>query len=79
MQHYQPTAYAAARFVHVPAAAAPIRKKHGQTYGMRYATVQQATPVQLHQTPFKKLHHVVRPKAPKQQPTWSRLYSTHVY
>lgn len=79
MQHYQPTTYAAARFVHVPAAAAPIRKKHGQTYGMRYATVQQATPVQLHQTPFKKLHHVVRPKAPKQQPTWSRLYSTHVY
>lgn len=78
--HYQPTAYAATRFVHVPAAA-PIRKNHGQTYGMRYATVQQATPVQLlHQTPFKKLHHVVRPKAPKQQqPTWSRLYSTHVY
>ncbi|XP_046438043.1 mucin-5AC-like isoform X2 [Daphnia pulex] len=76
MQHYQPTAYAATRFI---PAAAPIRKKHGQTYGMRYATVQQATPVQLHQTPFKKLHHVVRPKAPKQQPIWSPLYSTHVY
>lgn len=77
VQHYQPTAYAAARFV-VPAAA-PIKKHHGQAYGMRYATVQQATPVQLHQTPFKKLHHVVRPKAPK-QPTWSSpLYSTHVY